>query len=154
MTRNTWIISDLSSPLSSLSHLPVCVSYVHVSMLLFPLPHHYTPSSNPLQGSTAPSSTHSNLPNINPSFDLFTFHWKDSTEANPEELELNEQAKTEANLGTVQAAQLRHRGRRCGRGRVQHRWPLDCSSGTMCLLPDRAGSDTAPWLSAACPHNH
>lgn len=89
-----------------------------------------------------------------------SFSWKDK-DAYLENLDFKkgtnmepyELAKTEADPETVQAAQLIHRERNYGRGQVQHRWLLDCSSGTSCLPPDQAGSDTSPLLSVACPCN-
>lgn len=58
------IILNWSLPLSSLSHLLVCVFYERVSLLLYPPPHRYTLSSNPPQVSMALNSKHSCLLNI------------------------------------------------------------------------------------------
>lgn len=117
--RHVKTFPGLSSPLSSLAHRPVCVSYVHVSPLPFPSPHHYTPSSSPPQGSTAPSSTHSHLRNRNPSIDGFNLPSKKKEIQIPTKwMGMN---RMEADPGTAPAAQPRRTGRRCGRGRAQHK---------------------------------
>lgn len=63
------MISDLDSPSFSLCYLSICVSYVHVWQLLFPPPHHYRLSSNPLQVPMAQNSDYLPLPDRNTTFD-------------------------------------------------------------------------------------